>query len=88
MSVFWWIIAALAAVVWVLTAVDIFRRHYSGWTTFGWLVLILVLPFVGSIIHWALRKPTQEEVERALLAEADIRHEDATRSFGNTTTRL
>jgi len=37
----------------VLSVVDIIRRHYSGWTTAGWIALILILPIVGSIIYWS-----------------------------------
>jgi phospholipase D-like protein len=88
MSVILGILVLLAAIVWVFTAVDIFRRHYSGWTTFGWLVLILVLPFLGSAIYWLLRKPTAEEVEGQRLAEADRRHDAASRPFDSTQTRL
>jgi len=88
MSVLLGILILLAVVVWVLTAVDILRRHYSGWTTFGWLLLILVLPFLGSAIYWMLRKPTAEEVEGQRLAEADMRHDAASRPFDSTGTRL
>jgi len=83
-----WMAAALAVVVWVITAVDIFRRHLSGWMTFGWLVLILVLPFVGSLIYWIARKPSAEEVERQRLAQADLRHDAAARSVDSTRTQL
>jgi hypothetical protein len=72
-SVFLWILIVLVALVWVLTAVDIFRRH-TGWAAFGWLMLALVLPLVGSLIYWIMRKPTVEEIERQRLAEADLRH--------------
>jgi Phospholipase_D-nuclease N-terminal len=88
MSVILGILVLLAAIVWVFTAVDIFRRHYSGWTTFGWLVLILVLPFLGALIYWMLRKPTAEEVEGQRLAEADMRHDSASQPFDSTRTRL
>jgi hypothetical protein len=32
--------------------VDVFRRRYSGWTTVGYLALIVILPFAGSLIYW------------------------------------
>ena len=63
----------MLAVVWVLTIVDIFRRHYSTWTTVGWLALIILIPFIGAIIYWLVRKPTADEVEQAYRAETDFR---------------
>jgi hypothetical protein len=84
MSILWMILASLLAVVWVLSCVDIFRRHYSGWTTVGWLALIVLLPFVGAVIYWARRKPTGAEAEQAYLAEADYRRSAAGRPFDST----
>jgi Phospholipase_D-nuclease N-terminal len=74
MMTFIWIVSAcVLAVVWVLTIVDIFRRHYSTGATVGWIVLIILLPFIGAIIYWIVRKPTAEEVEQAYRAESDFR---------------
>jgi hypothetical protein len=69
----WSVLGVLVLIVWVLTLVDIFRRHYSGWTVVGYIALIIILPFIGSVIYWAVRKPTAAEVEQAYLGEADIR---------------
>ena len=73
LTVVGWIIAAALIVVWALSIADIVRRHYSGWTTAGWVALVLILPVVGSLIYWALRKPTQAETSERALAEADRR---------------
>ena len=74
MMTFIWIVSAcVLVVVWVLTIVDIFRRHYSTWTTVGWLALIILIPFIGAIIYWLVRKPTADELEQAYRAEADYR---------------
>jgi hypothetical protein len=73
MTVLWIIVASLLAVVWVLSVADIFRRHYSTWTTVGWLALIVVLPFIGSLVYWGVRKPTPAETEQEYLAQADLR---------------
>jgi hypothetical protein len=74
MMTFIWIVSAcVLAVVWVLTIVDIFRRHYSTGATIGWIALVIVLPFIGAIIYWLVRKPTEAEVEQAYRAEADFR---------------
>jgi hypothetical protein len=82
MTVLWVIVGGLLVVAWVLSVVDIFRRQYSGWTTVGWLVLIVILPFIGSLIYWRMRQPTSAEAEQEYLAEADRR-----RSAGSATLR-
>jgi hypothetical protein len=81
MGLLWWVIAVAVAIVWVLTAVDIFRRHYSAGATVGWLVLIVVLPFVGSVIYWLVRKPTAAEAEQVYEAQADVRRSAGSRRF-------
>jgi amino acid transporter len=84
MSVLWIIVLCLVALVWVLSVIDIVRRHYSGWTTAGWLGLIVILPIVGSIIYWFARKPTREDAEQHYLAEADRRRSAGSRPFDST----
>jgi hypothetical protein len=73
MSLLWIILFCVVALVWVLTIADIIRGRYSGWTTAGWIALIVVLPIVGSVIYWFARKPTRAEAEQQYLAEADMR---------------
>jgi hypothetical protein len=84
MTVMWSIIGALLFIVWVLTIVDILRRHYSGGTTVGYVALVVLLPFIGSLIYWAIRKPSADEVERAYLGEAEMRRSVASRPFDST----
>jgi hypothetical protein len=84
MTVLWIIGLSVLALVWVLSIVDIFRRHYPVWTTVGCLALVVILPFVGSLIYWAARKPTREDAEQVYLAEADLRHDRARRPFDST----
>src|SRR4051812_50029430 len=68
MGLLWWTVAIAVAVVWVGTIVDIFRRHYSGRTTAGWILVVLILPFIGSAIYWARRAPPRGEGEQQRLA--------------------
>ena len=44
---------------------DIVRSHRSGWTTAGWLLAVILLPVIGSIVYWIVRKPTEKEIRRA-----------------------
>lgn len=84
MTVLWIIVGSLLAVAWALSILDLFRRHYPPWTTVGWLALIVILPFVGSLIYWAVRKPTRDEAEQEYLAEAELRRSAAARPFDGT----
>jgi hypothetical protein len=84
MTVFWIIGLTALAVIWVITIVDVFRRHYSGSATVGWLALIVLLPFVGALIYWGVRKPSREEVEQQYLGEAELRRSTAARPFDST----
>jgi hypothetical protein len=84
MTVFWIIAICALAVIWVISIVDLFRHHYSGWTTFGWLALIVILPFIGAIAYWAMRKPSADELEREVMGEAELRRSAAARPFDST----
>jgi len=84
MSLLWIIVFCVVALVWVLSIVDIVRRHYSARTTAAWLLLIVILPIVGTIIYWFARKPTREEAEQQYLAEADRRRSAGARPFDST----
>jgi hypothetical protein len=64
----WGTIAVLLMIVWVISVVDIVRRHLGASGTIGWILLVTVLPFIGAIVYWALRKPTQDELERLGIA--------------------
>src|SRR6516162_10065429 len=39
--------------IWLLITIfaDLFRRPMSGWAKAGWVVVLLVLPFVGVLIY-------------------------------------
>ena len=71
MTIFWVFVSAVLAILWVFTIIDIFRRHYTAGATVGWIVLVLVIPYLGAIIYWIVRKPTQAEVDQAILKNAD-----------------
>jgi hypothetical protein len=57
---FWFIL------IWMFIAIfaDIFRRNdLSGWGKAGWILLIVVLPFLGILIYVIARpKPTEAEL--------------------------
>jgi hypothetical protein len=78
------IIGGLLVIIWVLTLIDIVSRHYSVGTTAAYIALVLILPFVGTMIYWAVRKPSRREVEQTYLAQTDATRTAASRPFDST----
>jgi len=59
-------------VFWMFVQVfaDIFRReNLTGWGKAGWLLLIVVLPFIGILIYMGVR-PKNTEQDQRMMAEA------------------
>jgi hypothetical protein len=52
---FFWIV-----VIWMFIALfaDILRRDMSGWAKAGWIILIVLLPFIGILIYLIARPRT------------------------------
>lgn len=74
MSFVWGLIIVLLAMVWIVTVWDIVRRHLGSRSTVAWVLIILVLPFVGSLLYWLLRRPPDDEVRRRMDMEREMRH--------------
>lgn len=72
--VVWGLIGLVLAAVVIVTIVDVVRRHLGAGRTAAWILLVLLLPFVGSLLYWGLRRPTKDEVDLALAAERDMHH--------------
>jgi phospholipase D-like protein len=70
-STFVWVfILVPLIVVWAIAVVDIFRRPLSLMATATWIVVVLVFPFIGTLVYFIFRRPTQEEIrQRATAAE-------------------
>ncbi len=83
MTFVWAGLSLIVAVLVIVTIVDIVLRHYSFWATAGWIVLVLVLPLIGSILYFSLRRSPPEEVEEAYLAQSEAIR-DARRSASDT----
>ena len=58
-TLLWWMLAFFFwfTVVWMFITVfaDIFRRDMSGWAKAGWIILIVLLPFLGVLIYMIVR---------------------------------
>ena len=61
----WGILGFLLFIVWVITVIDIVRSHLGAQRTAAWLLIVILLPFVGALGYWVLRKPTEHDAEIA-----------------------
>ena len=77
LDILWTMLIFFGWVIWfwllITVFADLFRRHdISGWGKAGWIVLCIVLPFVGVLIylgtqgkHMAERNVKQAQAQRA-----------------------
>ena len=59
-------------IVWALGIVDIVRRPLPAAQTAGWILLVVLVPLIGTLIYFLLRKPSEEEILRAQQAGAEL----------------
>ena len=82
MHLLWIFVWSVVVVTAIVTLIDLFRsRHASALATIGWMLLIIIVPFIGSLIYWLTRKSSRSEVERQYQAEADLRRTRERQSF-------
>ena len=65
------------AIVWVIGVVDIVRRDLPFQAKAAWITVVLLVPFLGVILYFVLRKPSEEELRRRTAALADQSGPDA-----------
>jgi uncharacterized membrane protein YcjF (UPF0283 family) len=77
LNILWTMIIFFAWVIFIWVAItvliDVFRRHdVSGWVKAGWVVLVIVLPFLGVLLYllanhegMAQRNAKQAEAQKA-----------------------
>jgi hypothetical protein len=84
MTVIWVIVGVALLIVWALTITDIVRRHLGAQRTAAWLLIVIILPFAGSLLYWIMRKPEPGELERTAGAQRSLRDEAQRRPFDST----
>ena len=73
LNILWTMVIFFAWVAWIWIAItvfaDVFRRHdISGWGKAAWVVLVIVLPFLGVLLylisqHDGMRERSVKQVE-------------------------
>src|SRR5262245_11423924 len=71
----WWTIELffLFMFIWIFVVLisDIFRDHeLSGWGKAGWILLLIILPLIGSLIYIIVRGPSMAERRSKEIAAA------------------
>jgi hypothetical protein len=57
--------------IWAFAVIDIFRRDdIHGGAKAAWLIVVILLPFIGTLIYLIARKPGSTPEEREALAAA------------------
>jgi hypothetical protein len=69
----WVFIGIPLAIAWVVGVVDIFRHPMPTGQRVLWIAIVIVLPIIGTIAYFTLRKPTEHEVRAAQAAAAERR---------------
>jgi hypothetical protein len=72
MTLLWIFVSVIAAILAIVSIVDIVQRHYGGGKTVLWIVIVVIFPFLGSIAYWALRPNAPGEAEARHLEQADL----------------
>ena len=60
-TVTWLFIVLALLVVWGIGVYDIVRRPLSRQTKAAWILIVVLLPLVGTLTYFLLRKPTADE---------------------------
>jgi hypothetical protein len=71
----WVFILLPLLVIWAVGLVDIFRRDLPRGTKAAWVLIVVLLPVVGTITYFVLRKPSEKEIRQAQQAAATRRGE-------------
>lgn len=80
------IVGLILLVVCVLTIVDIVRSDLSRGRMAAWVIVVLLLPFVGSVLYWVRREPSRTEVQYQVDSERALRESARRRPFDSTGT--
>jgi hypothetical protein len=85
MSFIWITISIVLFIVWVITVVDIFRRPLSTKMKVAWLLIVVIIPYIGAIAYWIMRKPEAGDLERTYEAQHDLQQEAQRTPFDSQT---
>ena len=76
LNVFWTMLEFFLWILWFFLLFkiinDLFRSHdLSGWAKAGWIILVIVLPFLGVLLYVIIRGRSMGERDREQAQQAD-----------------
>lgn len=70
----WVFILIPLLIVYALGIVDIVRRdNLERSAKAGWILIVVLLPVIGTIVYWAMRKPSEKEILEGQAAQQALR---------------
>ena len=71
-TAFTWIFILLPLlIIWAIGIYDILRRPLSRQTKAAWILIVVLLPVVGTLAYFLMRKPSEEEIRLKMQAHDD-----------------
>lgn len=88
LDLMWTMAVFFAWVLWfwflIMVFGDLFRRRdVSGWGKFGWMVFVIVLPFIGTLVYLISQGTGMEERRTAQAQASQARFDDYVRSVSS-----
>jgi O-antigen ligase len=59
---FWTLLAIPIFLLWIFALVSVLRNDFEGNDKIVWLVLIIFLPFIGSILYFAIGRSKRVKI--------------------------
>lgn len=79
----WIVVVCIWAFIWIL--IDIFRDHtLNGWAKAGWVILLVILPFLGALIYLIARGRSMAERQARQINESAQANADYIRSVAGS----
>jgi Phospholipase_D-nuclease N-terminal len=84
---FWFFIWLCALMVWFRCVIHLFQDDsLSGWAKAGWVILLVLLPWIGALIYIIARGQIMGEREGKDVAQARAEQERSIRQLAGSTT--
>jgi phospholipase D-like protein/putative oligomerization/nucleic acid binding protein len=89
LDVMWTMLVFFAWVIWfwllITVLMDVFRRHdASGWAKAGWVIFVIILPFLGVLIYLIVESKGMAERNMAAAQTAQAQTDDYIRSVAGS----
>ena len=85
LDVMWTLLVFFAWVIWFYLLItvfgDLFRRHdLSGWAKAGWIIFVIVLPYLGVLVYLIAQHEGMAERNAKQLQQSQAQMDDYVRS--------